>query len=177
MLSSDISFALTVLLFLGGAGLFILLGLFTARLIRPNHPGIGKNAAYECGEEASGISGDWFNVRFYLVALIFVLFEVEIVFIFPWAIVLAEKNLMQQTAGAWGWMALGEMVVFMGILAVGLLYVWKKGYLNWSERTSLPPAEPILSSRYKDFNRKYQSTPTNQTTWNSQMPKKPVRED
>jgi NADH-quinone oxidoreductase subunit A len=72
-----------------------------------------------------------FNIRFYLVALLFVLFEVEILFLFPWATVFGQKELIEGTQGTWGWFALIEVVVFVGILVLGLAYAWAKGYLDW----------------------------------------------
>jgi NADH-quinone oxidoreductase subunit A len=70
-------------------------------------------------------------VRFYIIALIFVLFDVELVFLFPWATVFANRQLIQETNGLWGWFALAEMFLFVGILILGLAYAWIKGYLDW----------------------------------------------
>ncbi|MCX6138492.1 MAG: NADH-quinone oxidoreductase subunit A [Ignavibacteriales bacterium] len=103
--------------------LFTGVGLLTAWLIRPRRPYPAKNSIYECGEDTIGSSWVKFNIRFYVVALIFVIFEVETVFLFPWAVVL-------HTLGMFGFL---EMVVFLGILIVGYVYVWAKGDLDWDK--------------------------------------------
>ena len=120
-----------ILLFMvaGFALLGIVLGI--GSLLRPNRPNPEKNTTYESGEDPVGNANVQFNVRFYVVALIFVLFEVELVFLFPWAVVFGNKDLIAQTDGRWGWFALAEMAVFVGILALGLAYAWAKGYLDW----------------------------------------------
>jgi NADH-quinone oxidoreductase subunit A len=120
-----------ILLFIIGAIVFVLVALTVARLIRPNRPNPEKLSSYECGEEAIGSAWGQFNVRFYIVALIFILFDVELVFLFPWATVFANRELIQQTNGLWGWFALAEMFLFVGILVLGLAYAWVKGYLDW----------------------------------------------
>ncbi len=114
------NFGIILIFFIIGA-VFVLLGLFTSAIIRPSNPNPLKLSTYECGEEPIG--GPWvkFNLRYYTVALIFLLFEVEIVFLFPWAVVF--KSL--------GWFAFIEMLVFVGILVAGLAYVWAKGDLEW----------------------------------------------
>ncbi len=110
-----------VLAFFLLAILFIAGGLVTSWIVRPKHPNRFKNSSYECGEDPVG--GAWvkFNIRYYVVALIFILFDVEIVFLFPWALVYKQM----------GWMAIGEMFTFMAILLVGFAYVWMKGDLDW----------------------------------------------
>jgi NADH-quinone oxidoreductase subunit A len=120
-----------ILLFIIGAIVFVLVALTVARLIRPNRPNPEKLSSYECGEEAVGSAWGQFNVRFYIVALIFILFDVELVFLFPWATVFANRELIQATNGLWGWFALAEMFLFVGILVLGLAYAWVKGYLDW----------------------------------------------
>lgn len=110
-------------------GIFMLLGLvfviatvWIARFIRPQRPSDEKLRNYECGESAIGSAWIQFNPRFYIFALIFVIFDVEAVFLFPWAV--AYKSL--------GLFALIEMLIFIGILLVGLLWAWKKGMLKWA---------------------------------------------
>ncbi len=97
------------------------LPLVLARFIAPKKPGASKNAAYECGLESTGDSWMQFRVQYYVYALLFVIFDVEVVFIFPWALI--WKSL--------GAIAFIEMAVFLGILGVGLAYAWKKGVLEW----------------------------------------------
>jgi len=112
---------LTVAVFLlAGIG-FVLVALFLAWLLRPSRTSGLKLQNYECGELPIGSSWVQFNVRFYLFALLFVIFDVETVFIFPWAVVYDSL----------GWFGLIEMAIFLGILIFGLIYAWKKGVLKW----------------------------------------------
>ena len=83
----------TVLLFILGGLFFIIVALFMGKLLRPNHPNEEKMTTYESGEEPVNNAWGAFNVRFYVIALIFILFEVELVFLFPWAIVFADADL------------------------------------------------------------------------------------
>jgi NADH-quinone oxidoreductase subunit A len=115
-------FGIILLFFIIGF-VFVGIGLATAMLVRPNKPNPIKNATYECGEELLGPSWVKFNIRFYVVALAFLLFDVEVVFLFPWAVVF--KGL--------GWFAFTEMVVFVLILMAGLAYLWGKGDLEWEK--------------------------------------------
>ena len=91
------------------------------RLLGPNRPDPEKLSPYECGFEAFEDARMKFDVRYYLVAILFILFDLEIAFLFPWAIVLQEIGLA-------GFLA---MVVFLGILVVGFVYEWMKGALEW----------------------------------------------
>lgn len=107
--------------FLVGA-VFVALNIeLIARLIRPTNPNPQKLSTYECGEEPIGIGWVRFHVRYYLYALVYIVFAVETVFLFPWAVVF-------QTLG---WFAFVEMMIFVGILLVGLAYAWRKGALEW----------------------------------------------
>ncbi|WP_460678449.1 NADH-quinone oxidoreductase subunit A [Mucilaginibacter koreensis] len=111
---------------------FILVGvtMFMARLISPNNPTPEKLTTYECGEEPEGSAWLPFNTRFYVIALVFLLFDVEMVFIFPWATVFADKTIIAQEP-RWGTFSLIEMFAFVTILILGLVYVWRKGDLEW----------------------------------------------
>lgn len=112
-----------ILIFFILGGIFTGAGLVTAWIIRPSRPYTEKLSTYECGEEPIGESWVKFNIRFYVVALVFLLFEVEVVFLFPWAMVF--KN--------YGVFAFVEMLVFLAILVVGYAYVWVKGDLEWDK--------------------------------------------
>lgn len=112
---------LTVFAFLFIGGLIIGVTLSLAKLLRPNNPQPQKYETYECGEELEGPSWVQFNIRFYVIALIFIVFDVEIIFLFPWAVVFKQLGLF----------ALIEMLVFIGILLVGLAYAWSRGDLEW----------------------------------------------
>ncbi|MEW6132298.1 MAG: NADH-quinone oxidoreductase subunit A [Pseudomonadota bacterium] len=108
--------------------LFILVGLafgivpiMAGRLLAPNRPDSEKLSPYECGFEAFEDARMKFDVRYYLVAILFILFDLEIAFLFPWAVVLEE-------IGMFGFVA---MVIFLGILVVGFIYEWMKGALEW----------------------------------------------
>ncbi len=90
-------------------------------VLGPRRPNKAKNSAYECGFEAFGDARSPFDVRFYLVAILFILFDLEIAFLFPWAVALREIG----PSGFWAGM------VFLGILGVGFLYEWQKGALDW----------------------------------------------
>ncbi len=124
------------------------------RLLRPHRPNAEKNTTYESGEDPVGNANVQFNVRFYVVALIFVLFEVELVFLFPWAVVFGNEDLIAQTNGRWGWFALAEMAVFVGMLILGLAYAWAKGYLDWvrPEPKITKIDSPVPARLYEEFN-------------------------
>lgn len=115
-----------LLLGLGLCGLMLGLGA----LLRPSNPHPGKLATYECGEPPSGPAWINFNIRFYLIALVFVIFDVELAFIYPVAAVFRDWVV---TRGQ-GLFAFVELAIFVGILAVGLVYVWRKGDLQWLKR-------------------------------------------
>ena len=95
--------------------------LFIAKLIRPSRPNLEKLSTYESGEEPDGNANVRFNMRFYVIALIFVLFDIELIFLFPWAI----------RYKALGWFGVAEVVVFLAILVVGYIWAYKKGALEW----------------------------------------------
>jgi NADH-quinone oxidoreductase subunit A len=121
---------------LGFAFVAILLGL--GSLVRPSSPNPAKLSTYECGEPASGSAWINFNIRFYLIALVFLIFDVELAFMYPVAAVFK-----QWVADGRGLFALTEITIFVGILAVGLAYVWKKGDLDWMKRV---PKEEIRAA-------------------------------
>ena len=113
-------YAAILVFLLVGIGV-VLFTFFMSRLIRPAHPYQAKNQNYECAEKPIGNSWVRFNNRFYIFALIFVVFDVEAVFLFPWAVAFGHLGLF----------ALIEMIIFIGILVFGLYYAWKKGVLKW----------------------------------------------
>jgi NADH-quinone oxidoreductase subunit A len=114
---------LPVLYFALVAGAIPVLGLLIMALFRPSNPNPAKLSPYECGIAAPTEAFDHrFSVRYYLIAVLFVVFDVETVFLFPWA-VMYDKLLL---------FGLVEMVVFLYILVVGYVYVWKRGALSWA---------------------------------------------
>ena len=112
---------LFIMLFAVVAVIFAVLPLILQWFVAPKKPSVLKNSAYECGLESTGDPWVRFRVQYYIYALLFVVFDVEVAFIYPWAVALRGL----------GWVAFVDMVVFLGILAVGLAYAWKKGALEW----------------------------------------------
>ena len=108
-------------LFVVVALLFPFLAVGVAWIIRPKKPTPMKQSTYECGLETIGETWVRFKVQFYIYALVFVLFDVEAVFLFPWAVAYHQLPLF----------ALLEMFIFIGILVAGLVYAWRKGALQW----------------------------------------------
>ena len=104
--------------------------LLISRIVAPRKPNPEKLLSYECGEDPKGNSWVQFNSRFYVIALVFLLFDVELVFIFPWATIFSQEALISADS-RWGWFTLAEMFIFAGILILGLVYVWRKGDLEW----------------------------------------------
>lgn len=147
----------TVLLFIIGAAVFLTITLLVSRLLRPNRPNADKLSTYESGEEAIGSAHPQFNIRFYVVALMFLLFEIELVFLFPWATVFTNQDLLAQTQNTWGWFSLIEVFTFVLILAAGLAYSWANGYLNWVEgKQEIPTVHsPVPKHLYESINKKY----------------------
>ena len=112
---------LTVAIFGGAAVLMVGAMLGMGRLVRPTRPQTGKYINYECGVDPVGVGWSQSQIRYYVFALLFVMFDVEAVFIFPWAVRLEALAVF----------GLVEMGVFVVILALGLLYAWRKGVLRW----------------------------------------------
>jgi NADH-quinone oxidoreductase subunit A len=114
------SFA-TVLAFVAVVLAFLVVNLIVWKVLRPSRFSEEKLTTYECGENPTGSAWIQFNIRFYVFALIFIIFDVEAVFLLPWAVVFSEL----------GMLAFVEGLVFIGILVVALAYVWRKGDLEW----------------------------------------------
>lgn len=112
-------------LFIGVFGLiaitFPLLPILLAKFIAPKKPNPIKSESYECGVESKGDSWVQFKVQYYIYALIFVIFDIEVIFIYPWAVAFKQMGLF----------ALVEMFIFIAILTLGLAYAWKKNALEW----------------------------------------------
>jgi NADH-quinone oxidoreductase subunit A len=110
-----------ILIFLGVAVAIATIMAFAPMLVNRNKPDVEKLSQYECGFEPFGDARGKFDVRFYLVAILFIIFDLEVAFLFPWAITLGEIGMF----GFW------SMMVFLGILTIGFIYEWKKGALEW----------------------------------------------
>lgn len=108
-------------LFFVAAAAFPLLPLVAAYFLRPHRPTPIKLDTYECGLEALGDIGVQFRIQYYLYALAFVIFDIEVVFLYPWAVAFNQLGLF----------ALVEMALFLALLAFALVYAWKKGALEW----------------------------------------------
>jgi NADH-quinone oxidoreductase subunit A len=110
-----------IFIFLVVATLFPVVTIIAARLVRPSAPFQQKLEAYECGIKAASNSRGRYTVRFYIIAILFVIFDVETIFLFPWAV--RFKQL--------GWFGVAEISVFLAILVVGYVWAYKKGALEW----------------------------------------------
>ncbi|HHV54754.1 MAG TPA: NAD(P)H-quinone oxidoreductase subunit 3 [Firmicutes bacterium] len=107
--------------FLGAGILFLAVSLLLSRLLRPHHPDKEKLSTYECGKTPFGEARVRFKVRYYIFALVFLVFDVEVLFLYPWAVALRDL----------GWIAWAEATVFLALLFGGLLYAWRKKVLEW----------------------------------------------
>ena len=112
---------LPILIFLGVAVAIAMIAVFASIIIVPQRPDVEKNSAYECGFEAFDDARGKFDVRFYLVAILFIIFDLEVAFLFPWAVSLGKIGVF----GFW------SMMIFLGVLTIGFIYEWRKGALEW----------------------------------------------
>ena len=124
-------FVMEVLLFAGVGTALGLGALLLGALLRPKNPGGLKSEIYECGEPTVGPAWVQFDLRFYVVALVFVVFDVEIALLYPWAVV--YKDYIARGLGS---AAFWAMVFFLGLITVGFLYLWRFGYLDWVRAAS-----------------------------------------
>jgi NADH-quinone oxidoreductase subunit A len=111
-----------ILVSFGIAALVVVILLGAGALLRPRRPSAIKAEAFECGNRSSGPAWRRFPVKFYLTAILFIVFDVEVVFLYPWAVTFRRL-------GLFGFI---EMAVFVLVLAVGFVYVWRKGALDWA---------------------------------------------
>jgi len=121
MISAMPSGYLPIFIFLAVAIAFPVVTIIAAKLIRPSAPFQAKLEAYECGIKAASDSRGRYTVRFYIIAILFVIFDVETIFLFPWAVKYSKL----------GWFGVAEVAVFLAILVVGYIWAWKKGALDW----------------------------------------------
>jgi NADH-quinone oxidoreductase subunit A len=110
-----------ILVFLGIAGVIALAMVGGSLLVARQKPDSEKLSAYECGFAPFDDTRRRFDVRFYLVAILFIIFDLEVAFLFPWAV----------TLGQIGWLGFGSMMAFLFVLTVGFIYEWRKGALDW----------------------------------------------
>jgi NADH-quinone oxidoreductase subunit A len=154
---------LLLLIFLAAGLTLLAANLVLGRLVRPEKPSPEKGEVYECGEQPIGTAWVQFDLRFYVVALVFVIFDVELAFFFPWAVVFgsanraatstdpatalaAAQNLQPVPTAATevypaamhelAWLAFADILVFFGVLLVGFIYLWRRGDLEWVRSTA-----------------------------------------
>lgn len=121
-----------ILAFFLFAIIFVAITLFVAKIVRPSRPTKEKQITYECGENPVGSPWIKFNIRFYVVALIFLIFDVEVILLIPWAFVYKEAAIPGFIVGA----------IFLVLLILGMAYEWRKGDLEWARPNPVPPIVP-----------------------------------
>lgn len=153
-----------LLIFLGIGVFFLFIHMVMGSFIRPARPDTEKLTIYECGEPTVGSAWVQFDVRYYVVALLFVIFDVEVAFFFPWAVVFGSANslsrnpdnvvvaaqlqtglpalphegsekITEESAKSWAWVAFVDIVVFFSVLMVGFAYLWRRGDIDWVRST------------------------------------------
>src|SRR3990170_8194158 len=126
---------LSVTLFVLFGAAFVLLNLVVGAVARPTVPNPEKAAIYECGEPSIGTSWVQFDLRFYIVALVFLIFDVEVALFYPWAVAFGSAARLGQELGMSMFsirlVAVIDMLFFFGVLLVGFAYLWRFGYLDW----------------------------------------------
>ena len=122
MIESWLLILLLMVMAVGFGGTSVVLG----RILGPKRPTPEKQAPYECGMPAVGDARERQSVKFYLVAMIFLLFDIEVAFLYPWAMALRDL----------GWMGFAQVVIFMTLLLFGYIYVWRKGALDWGRENA-----------------------------------------
>ena len=137
-----------VLVFILFSVLFIFALLVISKLLSPRHHSADKLASYECGERPTGSGWLQFNIRFYIIALAFLIFDVEIAFMFPVGMVMRSFVESGQ-----GWFVLAEVLLFILILFLGLVYLWRKGDLDWVKDLQLSRGDSVIELRRNDRSR------------------------
>ncbi len=134
--NTNLELVIGILLFTAAGFGIVFAGLLVGKFVRPNLPHPEKLAAYECGEPAIGESWVQFDLRFYTVALVFIVFDVEIALLWPWAVVFKDM----------GAPAFWAFFVFFALIAIPFLYEWKSGYLDWVRACGTQKRESVLES-------------------------------
>lgn len=130
MLEAHLPLLITLVIASVLGGLILVLG----SILGPKRPSRIKSEVFECGNAPTGDARERFNVKFYLVAILFLVFDIEAVFVYPWAVVFADSVRGQNDVSPV--LALVELTVFVAIVLVGLVYAWRKGALEWSQRSA-----------------------------------------
>jgi NADH-quinone oxidoreductase subunit A len=127
-----------ILIFMMLATVFVIVVFIISKLLSPDRPTKEKYLTYECGENPQGSPWVKFNIRFYVIALIFLIFDVEVVLLFPWALTYKE----------YGFYGLAVGLIFLLVLGLGMTYEWRKGDLEWARPQPKPPKlDEILNSK------------------------------
>jgi NADH-quinone oxidoreductase subunit A len=138
--------SVAVFVFVGTA--FIFINLTVGKLARPRLPNPDKGAAYECGEPTIGPTWVQFDVRFYIIALVFLVFDVEVALFYPWAIIYGDAAALAARVGSTLYdirvAALIDMLVFFVILMTGFAYLWRFGFLDWARTPPTARTAPTL---------------------------------
>jgi NADH-quinone oxidoreductase subunit A len=147
----------TIALFLLSGVLFTLLVSLSGKLLRIKRNTEAKLTSYECGEESAGSSYVSFNPRFYLIALFFVLFEAEIIFLFPWTAVFGDRDTVALFGNSWHKLVFTEVMVFLIVMLAGLAYVWKKEFLEWEKPENRLEKRkfPVSEAHYDAYNKRH----------------------
>ena len=122
---------LTITIFVALGAVFVLINLVAGKFVRPDVPNPEKSTVYECGEPSIGSSWVQFDLRFYIVALVYLIFDVEVALFYPWAVSYGNAANSPEGAFAMRQTGLVDMLFFFGVLMVGFAYLWKFGYLDW----------------------------------------------
>jgi NADH-quinone oxidoreductase subunit A len=144
----------TIAVFAAVGAIFPLANLLIGKLVRPDRPSVEKGEIYECGEKPVGTAWIQFDLRFYVVALLFVIFDVEMAFFFPWAVVFGTAVQASEAGGAnaktahsFAQFAFAEFLLFFGVLLVGFAYLWKRGDLEWVKTLAGQKSAPARTEK------------------------------
>jgi NADH-quinone oxidoreductase subunit A len=142
IVAAELTEYLPVLLLAVLAFVFAVLSLMASALLRPSRPTPAKLAPYECGIEPERVpKSDRFSVKFYVVAMLFIIFDIETIFLFPWAVGFRQLGLF----------GLVEMAIFIGLVFVAYVYVWRQGGLDWERPEPRPAVRAEPSEREKEL--------------------------
>lgn len=132
---------------------FIILGLLVSWLLRPYRPNPEKKTNYECGEDPIGNAWSQFNIRFYVMGIIFLIFDVELILIFPWAFSFFDEQIQTHNS-EWNFFSFFEILFFIFILVLGLFYIWLNRDIDWVKPKPLNPKSLniVPNELYKQFN-------------------------
>lgn len=139
-----------VIIFISTVLIFLIVTFLLNSFLSTSKPNAIKNSTYESGEESIGGLNSTFNPKYYVIGLAFLLFEVELILLFPWALVYNEPKIIAVTGKSWFWLAFIEVVIFVALLLIGLLYIWKNKYFEWGY--SKNKVNNTIPDIYKKFN-------------------------